>query len=349
MMLKVVDVDIAYGALRVVKQLGFGLADGEIGCLLGPSGCGKTTLLRAIAGFEPIRAGSIALGGEMVSRPGFVLPPEQRRVGMIFQDFAIFPHLSIEDNVAFGLRGWRRSERDKRVAGLLALVGLASYHDAYPHQLSGGQLQRVALARALAPRPRLLLMDEPFSSLDVALREGLAAEVREVLKEEGITALMVTHDQNEAFALADQIGVMNQGRLHQWSSGYDLYHRPMDRFVAGFIGKGVLFPGRVQADGTILTELGTLVGSLPEGCGPDCEVEVLLRPDDVIDEAVSGDEPQGMVVDRLFRGAEFLYSLRLPSGREVMCVTHSHHQYRIGEQIPLRLGAEHVVVFPRTG
>jgi iron(III) transport system ATP-binding protein len=229
-----------------VDQVSFGLKAGQIGVLIGPSGCGKTTLLRAVAGLEAISAGRIALAGETVSAPGQSLAPENRRIGMVFQDYALFPHLDVGQNVGFGIYDWPKAERQARVGEVLDLVGLGDVRRRYPHELSGGQQQRVALARALAPKPQLLLLDEPFSNLDVDLRERLAHEVRGILKAAGATALFVTHDQLEAFAIGDVIGVMHEGSLHQWADAYTLYHRPATRFVADFIGHGVFSQATVE-------------------------------------------------------------------------------------------------------
>ena len=219
--LQLEGVRIAYQGARglhtVVDGFSLALDAGRIGCLLGPSGCGKTTVLRAIAGFEPVRAGTVRLGDKLLSSPGTHLPPEERRVGMMFQEYALFPHLSAAQNVGFGLRRLARAERDARVAAMLALVGLAEAGERYPHELSGGQQQRIALARALAPAPALLLLDEPFSNLDAGTRERLSAEVREILKSAGQTAMLVTHNEAEAQAMADHIGVMHNGRLTRWS------------------------------------------------------------------------------------------------------------------------------------
>ncbi len=344
MRLEVDAITVAYQGNPVVREAGFRLEAGTLGCLLGPSGCGKTTLLRAIAGFEPVLSGAIRLGPETVSAPGCSVPPERRGVGMVFQDFALFPHLTVAENIGFGLRAWARPARKARIERLLALIGLPGRGDTWPHQLSGGQQQRVALGRALAPGPRLLLLDEPFSGLDVELREALAREVRAILKQEGTTALMVTHDQLEAFAWADEIGVMAGGRVVQWAGAYDLYHRPADRFVADFIGQGVLLPGTVLGGRHVETELGVIEGELPAGCRPGCPVEVLIRPDDVTP-AEHGVVAE--VVERAFRGAEFLYSLRLASGAQVLCLAHSHHAYVPGQRIHLRLEADHLVMFPR--
>ena len=282
MWLIVENISQAYGDKTVLSGLSFRLPAGSIGCLLGPSGCGKTTALRCIAGFEDVADGRILANGEVISRPGETAPPERRGMGMVFQDYALFPHLSVADNVAFGLKGLSAAERRRRAAEVLEVVGLAAESGVYPDELSGGQQQRVALARALAPRPGLLLLDEPFSSLDVGMRVRLGSEIRDILKKLGITALMVTHDQAEAFAVADEIGVMRDGRLEQWDSAYNLYHRPASRFVAEFVGEGAFIPGRVEDDGRVGVELGRLDAPEGNGLAPGDEVEVLLRPDDVV-------------------------------------------------------------------
>jgi iron(III) transport system ATP-binding protein len=341
-----------YGSHTVVDGVGFRLASGRIACLLGPSGCGKTTLLRCIAGFEEIAAGEIRVHGEIVSRAGHRLPPERRRIGMVFQDYALFPHLSVEENVAFGLGRQPQQDAHLRVRQLLATVGLHGQGDKYPHELSGGQQQRVALARALAPRPELILLDEPFSNLDVGLRERLSLEVREILKREGSTAILVTHDQNEAFAMADEIGIMHEGRIQQWDVPYNLYHRPANRFVADFIGQGVLLPGVVSSGTNVEMELGQLVSDMPvecsetcTGCHDGCEVDVLLRPDDVVHDDRS--PLQAEVLHKAFRGAEILYTLRLASGARVLSLVPSHHNHALGEHIGIRLDADHVIAFKR--
>ncbi len=319
------------------------LADGDIGCLLGPSGCGKTTVLRCVAGLEPIEGGEIRLHGQVVSRHGMTAPPEARRVGFVFQDYALFPHLSVAANVGFGLRGLAPRERDTRVRELLETVGMGSAAGKYPHELSGGQMQRIALARALAPRPQILLLDEPFSNLDVELRERLSIEVRSILKSLEITALLVTHDQHEAFAMADYVGVMNQGVVEQWDTPYALYHRPATRFIADFIGEGVLIQALAESEDAIQTPLGE-VKHCP-GCDivPGQHVSLLLRPDDVIHDDESPLKAE--VVKKAFRGAEFLYTLRLADGKEVLSLVPSHHNHAIGERIGVKLGVDHVIAF----
>jgi iron(III) transport system ATP-binding protein len=343
-----------YGGHTVVDGVDFRLESGQIACLLGPSGCGKTTLLRCIAGFEEIAAGEIRLRGEIVSAAGHHLPPEKRRIGMVFQDYALFPHLTVEENVAFGLGRKQPQDARLRVRQLLATVGLHGQGDKFPHELSGGQQQRVALARALAPRPELILLDEPFSNLDVGLRERLSLEVREILKREGSTAIMVTHDQHEAFAIADEIGIMYEGRIQQWDVPYNLYHRPANRFVADFIGQGVLLPGIVVGGTNVEMELGKLVSDVPVECSETCtdchdgcDVDVLLRPDDVVHDDRS--PLQAEVLHKAFRGADILYTLRLTSGAEVLSLVPSHHNHALGEKIGIRLDADHVIAFKKPG
>jgi iron(III) transport system ATP-binding protein len=334
----------AYGAHRVVRRMDFSLQPGGIGCLLGPSGCGKTTVLRCIAGFEPVQGGEIALSDRVVSRPGLQVPPEKRGIGMVFQDYALFPHLSVTGNVAFGLRHLTDAQAAKRTADMLELVGLSDTADVYPHELSGGQQQRVALARALAPAPDLLLLDEPFSNLDVDLRERLSLEVRASLKAAGTTAILVTHDQHEAFALADEIGVMRNGTIEQWDSAYNLYHRPRTRFVADFVGQGVFLRGTAAVDGRLNTEFGPLEGEWSSRVPPGGAVDLLLRPDDIIHDDAS--PWQAEVTAKAFRGAEFLYTLKLASGTRLLSLVPSHHNHAIGERIGIRLAIDHVVAFP---
>ena len=334
-----------------VDGVSLGLSAGEIGVLLGPSGCGKTSLLRAIAGLEPVSAGTIRLGGESVSDAHHQVPPERRRVGMVFQDYALFPHMNVRDNIAFGIHDWTKHDQDARVNEVLAWVGLGSSAQRFPHELSGGQQQRVALARALAPKPRLLLLDEPFSNLDVELRERLAHEVRAVLKEAQTTALFVTHDQMEAFAIGDKIGVMEQGQLQQWDDAYTLYHRPTTRFVAEFIGMGVFVPSTlVQRDQqTVLqTPLGELadVSQCPVPSAFERgECDLLLRADDIVHDDDAS--VQAQVVRKVFRGADFLYTFRLASGQDVLALIPSHHEHQVGEWVGIRPDVDHIVVFDR--
>ena len=355
MFLQIHQVDVRYpGAERpAVQEASLGLRAGDIGVLIGPSGCGKTTLLRAVAGLERVSAGEIRLGEETVSSARAHAAPEHRRIGMVFQDYALFPHLNVARNVGFGLHHLSTAERDARVAEVLALVDLPGAGQRYPHELSGGQQQRVALARAMAPSPRLLLLDEPFSNLDVDLRERLAHELRAILKNAGATALFVTHDQLEAFAIGDQIGVMQQGQVHQWDDAYSLYHRPATRFVADFIGHGVFVPAHIFATGagaqvdTPLGPLRNLTDCPLPGAYADGRCDLLLRADDIVHD---DDAPvKAEIVRKAFRGSEFLYTLRLSSGETVMAHVPSHHNHKIGEKIGIRPAVDHVVTFPTEG
>ncbi|QPF75046.1 ABC transporter ATP-binding protein [Roseateles sp. DAIF2] len=343
----------AAGGRQAVDGVSFGLARGQIGVLIGPSGCGKTSLLRSIAGLERLSAGTIRIDSELLAdaASGLHTAPEARHIGMVFQDYALFPHLSVADNIGFGLRHLAREPRQARIQQVLDLVGLSHAARRAPHQLSGGQQQRVALARALAPQPRLLLLDEPFSSLDVDLREHLSQELRGILQDSGTTALFVTHDQAEAFAIGDVVGVMHQGRLEQWDESYAVYHRPATRFVADFIGHGVFTPGKVvqgPAGPVVQTPLGELSDAgecaLPSAY-PGGECEVLLRADDIVHD---DDAPVKAQIERkIFRGAEFLYTLRLASGERLVAHVPSHHDHQVGEWIGIRADVDHVVTFGR--
>jgi iron(III) transport system ATP-binding protein len=409
MYLEVQQVSIRYprSPAPAVDAVSLRLQAGELGVLLGPSGSGKTSLLRAVAGLEAAQSGRILLDGRLLEGDGVRVAAEARRIGMVFQDFALFPHLDVAANVGFGLRGVARAERARIVDDMLALVGLPEVRGKFPHQLSGGQQQRIALARALAPRPGLLLLDEPFSSLDVELRERLAHDVRDILKRSGATALMVTHDQMEAFAVGDVVGVMRQGRLEQWDTPYALYHRPATRFTADFVGHGVLLQGRLLDTGTAgEIEVETAAGRLRSGSGsrtgggiedeaesgigvdsrhpgmPGADgqpaqktkaagttpaaletipettiatastgsggspgiVEVLLRADDVMHDDASPFKAK--VLRKSFRGAEFLYTLELENGQQLLSLVPSHHDHAIGERIGIRLDVTHLVTFP---
>ncbi|MGQ0383274.1 MAG: ABC transporter ATP-binding protein [Gammaproteobacteria bacterium] len=334
-----------FGGTTAVDALTLAVGAGRIGCLLGPSGSGKTTVLRCIAGFERPNGGLVLAGGEHLSGPGAWVPPERRRIGMVFQDYALFPHLDAFANVAFGLRGMDAGARRRRALEMLSLVGLAEQAGRMPHELSGGQQQRVALARALAPRPRLVLLDEPFSNLDADVRMELAQQVRAALVAEGATALLVTHDQREAFAISDEIGVLRAGRLEQWAAPWELYHSPATRFVADFVGEGAFIEGTVIGPGRVQTELGVIEGQLTVERPPGSRVDLLLRPDDVIHD--DGSVLRAEVVERVFRGAEFRYKLRLPSGATALSFVPSHHDHAIGERIGIRLDTQHLVGFPR--
>jgi iron(III) transport system ATP-binding protein len=310
--LRLRGVSCALGGVRVVEDLSLDLRRGELGALLGPSGSGKSTLLRAIAGLVPVAAGRIELRGAVVSAPGMVVAPERRRVGLVFQDLALFPHLDVVGNIGFGLGFRARPERSARIRELIAVFELEGLERRRPHELSGGQQQRVAIARALAPAPDLLLLDEPFSSLDADLRARLRHEIRLVLRRLGVTALLVTHDHAESLAFADRVGVIGEGRLHQWDTPARVYRDPADAFVAGFVGEGVLLDGTASREGTILTALGSLEAA-PPAPAPGSRRRVLVRPQQVL-RADRGHGADAEVRAADFTGADVLLELQLGDG-----------------------------------
>ena len=336
-----------FGADRppATDGLSFTVESGRILALLGPSGCGKTTTLRLIAGFETPDQGRIAIAGQTVADAdrGIHVEPEARGVGVVFQDYALFPHLTIAQNVGFGLERTSRSERRARVAQVLDLVSLTDFAERYPHELSGGQQQRVAVARALAPAPALILLDEPFSNLDADLRAQMRDEVEKILRATGTTAIFVTHDQEEAFTIADQVGVLDQGRLEQVGAPEVIYHNPATPFVAEFVGAADFLPGLVSREG-IVTEIGVF-GNL-NGRALDSRVRVMIRPDDVT--FVPDAAGEAVIVRRYFRGSENLYCLDLPSGHRVHSSQPSSAAFPNGLRVRPEAHVLHVVTFPAT-
>jgi iron(III) transport system ATP-binding protein len=306
-----------YGDVVAVEGVDITLIAGETLGLVGPSGCGKTTLLRLLAGLEVPNGGTIEAGGKILAGPGVMLPPEQRRVGIVFQDFALFPHLTVVENIVFGLKG-ESVDRAMRTQHLLDLVGIADFRDRMPDQLSGGEQQRVALARALAAEPEVLLMDEPFSNLDPDLRIRVRHEIKEVLERAGVAVAFVTHDQEEALFMADRIAVMRRGKIEQVDSPERIFHHPSSIFVGSFLGTADFLPAWIE-NGTLVTEIGPADAPVPVGPGidmpPDGDpIQIMIRPDDLI---LRADNPgHGIVIERTFTGPSFLYSVRLDSGTE---------------------------------
>jgi iron(III) transport system ATP-binding protein len=342
--LNLTDVSLAYGQTEIVHKVSLSLSKGEIGCLLGPSGCGKSTLLRAIAGFESVKAGSITMTGRTLSSSDLNVPTEKRNIGMVFQDIALFPHMTIAENIVFGIKKWSASEKKERVRELLELVGLPGVENRYPHSLSGGQQQRIALARAMAPKPDLLLMDEPFSGLDANLRETLVPEVRDILKQEGICAILVTHDQMEAFSMADKIAVMQDGTIQQWGTAFNIYHEPKTRFVADFIGLGEFMRAKVLDEFSVECALGKLKGDEPLNYPPGSVVEMLIRPDDI---QHAEDGPlSGEIVSKWFRGSHYLYQVKLDNEEVIPCITACHHDHGVGEVLGISTHFDHLVLLP---
>jgi iron(III) transport system ATP-binding protein len=327
-----------------VDHLGLGLEKGEILALLGPSGCGKTTTLRLIAGFERPDTGVVEIGGKVMADDRTFVPPEQRGVGVVFQEYTLFPHLTVEENILFGLRKLNAQSRAQRLREMLEMVGLVSFARRYPHELSGGQQQRVALARALAPRPAVLLLDEPFSNLDADLRTQMLHEVYTILRELGTTALFVTHDHDEAFMVADRVGVLNRGRLEQLGRPEEIYHLPATRFVARFVGKANFIPGRVVG-ATIETAIGLFpnAADLPQ----EATVEVMIRPDQLDMQP----DPAGnaTVMSRRFRGADTLVVVQLSSGMMLQSYQPSTSLFQARERVKVLANPTHVVAFLTTG
>jgi iron(III) transport system ATP-binding protein len=326
-----------------VNGLSLAVEAGQILALLGPSGCGKTTTLRLIAGFETPDRGTIEIRDRPVSAPGLMVPPEARGVGMVFQDYALFPHLAVGDNVAFGLGRLDRPARARRVAEVLELVGLGGLARRYPHELSGGQQQRVALARALAPTPALICLDEPFSNLDADLRAVMRQEIGKILRLTGTTAIFVTHDQQEAFTLADAVGVLNAGHLEQVAAPYEVYHHPATRFVAEFVGEADFLRCIVREEG-IVSEIGTFRN--PDGHPVGMPVDIMIRPDDI--DFIPHPDGDVVIAGWQFHGAENVYGLRLASGARVHSVQPSTTLYPVGTRVRLVANVAHVVAFDLT-
>lgn len=336
------SVSCAYDPTKpAIRDISLSAREGEILCLLGPSGCGKTTVLRAIAGFEPVRSGQLFLSGRLVSSSSETIPTEERRVGMVFQEYALFPHLRVADNIGFGLRHLSRTERNNRVHDMLQLTGLEGLERRYPHELSGGQQQRVALSRALVQNPILLLLDEPFSNLDPDMASRMRQELHALLRRMKTTTILVTHDHDEAFAMADRIAVLNQGVLEQMDAPELIYHLPATRFVADFVGQADFITGRIQ-QGLVHTELGEFPNTLNGAEGST--VVVMIRPDDI--HLIPNKSAEPRIVARQFRGSENLYTIRLPSGQVVHSSESSTSVYQDGTSVELRVSATHTVLFP---
>jgi iron(III) transport system ATP-binding protein len=331
----------SHGGQAVFEGVNFTLSRGEIAALLGPSGTGKTTLLRVIAGLHAAHSGSVMLRGVEATNA----KPEARGLGFVFQDLALFPHLTVAGNLGFGLSRWPRLEREARITELLTQIGLAGLGSRLPHELSGGQQQRVALARSLAPRPDLLLLDEPFSGLDADLRPKLRDDLRRLLRAEQTAALLVTHDQQEAFAFADTVGVMLDGRLAQWASGETLYHRPTSAAVARFVGEGRLLPVRGLGAGKIQSPFGVLdAGRGAPEADEDAKGWLLVRPDDLV---LGEGHTEATLHEVMFQGAESMHRLRLDDDTELHALAPSHRQFNVGSRVNIRTDFVHLVLFPR--
>ncbi len=347
--LEIDGIEKSYDGTPVISDLSVSVRDGELLTLLGPSGCGKTTTLRLIAGLERPDDGAVRLDGNPVTGPNFV-PAERRDVGVVFQEFALFPHLSARENIAFGIKEQPEAERNARVEDLLELVGLSDHGEKSPDELSGGQQQRVALARSLAPEPQLLLLDEPFSNLDVDLRVEMREEVREILKEAGVTAVSVTHDQEEAMSISDRVAVMSEGQIEQIGTPEEVFQQPESRFVAGFLGHASFVAGRVRDDcvetGVGCVPLDRIHGLTDAYHGS--EIDLMVRPDDVRAERVSPAEANGEVVHRRYLGPTVLYRVEIDSGDVVGCMHNHADKVSHDDPVYVTLDADHELAwFPR--
>jgi iron(III) transport system ATP-binding protein len=325
-----------------VRNLSLHLQPGNILCLLGPSGCGKTTTLRAIAGFEKISAGEIRLQDQILASASFHMPPEQRRVGLVFQEYALFPHMSVEDNVAFGLYHWQSSDRKTRVQTLLDLVGLQGFRHRFPHEISGGQQQRVAIARALAPKPLMLLLDEPFSNLDPDMTIKMRKELYRVLRQTQTTAILVTHDHEEAFAMADHVAVMQDGVLVQCDTPEAIYQHPSCSFVAEFIGQANTIPGIIH-NGQIETEIGTFPNQ--SDFHSESRVLVMIRPNDI--QFTPSESGSGRIESRQFQGSQTVYAIRLASGQLIHCCMSPIPVYNIETSVIVHVTTSQTILFPQ--
>lgn len=336
--------------IPAVEAVTLTLPKGDLLGLLGPSGCGKTTLLRLIAGFEQPQTGTIEIAERIVTGGGYWVPPEQRDIGMVFQDYALFPHLTIAKNVAFGLRKLGKQQTHdikKCTKEAIALVGLEGLENRYPHELSGGQQQRVALARALAPRPALILLDEPLSNLDVQVRLRLRQEVREILKSTGTSAVFVTHDQEEALSISDWVAVMRQGRLEQFGTPEEIYREPASRFVAEFVTQANFLAAQRQGD-LWETEIGCFnVPTQESGVRSQASFdtgELMIRQEDMI--MTPDDDASVVIRDRQFLGREHCYCLLTPSGQELHARTASSTALPIGTRVHLSIAEQALRIFP---
>jgi len=332
-----------YGPECAVEELSLSVNDGELLTMLGPSGCGKTTTLRMIAGLEQPSDGTIEIDGDTVADSTSFEKPEERDVGIVFQDYALFPHLDVEENIAFGLTDATERAVDERVTELLELVDLSEHREKMPSQLSGGQQQRVALARSLAPEPDVLLLDEPFSNLDVRLRVEMREEVRKILKRAGVTAISVTHDQEEALSISDRVAIMNDGTIEQVGDPAEVFENPESRFVASFLGQASFLSARVAGD-DIETGMGTFeTGRLngPVEAYNGATVDVLVRPDDLRAVPTAESTADGYVTQRQYNGPSFVYRVKLHSGDVVHCLHNHSESFEPGEPVEIDLTADH--------
>lgn len=328
----------------ILEDLDLKVSEKEIISIIGPSASGKSSLLRLIAGFDKINSGNIKISGKVVDDQSIIVTPQDRKVGIIFQDLALFPHLNCRDNITFGMLNKSSKDKQDRLSRLEYILGIEKISKMFPHEISGGQQQRVAIARAIAPKPEILLLDEPFSALDEELKEQLIRDVHKLLKEEKITTIIITHNIKEAFQLSDKIAFLDNKKVMQFDTAYNLYHKPITKEIANFCGLGSFIKGTIIDPHHVLTELGPLFGDT-SSYDIASNVEVLIRPDDVIHDDNSTQSAR--VIEKIFYGSDFLYKLKLKDGQKIFCYTSSHHDHEINEAIGIKSEIDHLILFQK--
>ena len=342
--LSVNQISFSIDGNRILDNLNFEVAEKDIVSIIGPSASGKSSLLRLIAGFDTIDSGKIAINNIVVDSNQKFIKPQNRNIGIIFQDLALFPHLNCEDNIAFGISKWSKNKKDVRLARLIDLLNITEISKKYPHEISGGQQQRVAIARALAPKPEVLLLDEPFSALDEELKEQLMLDVKDLLKEENITSIVITHNIKEAFQLSDKIAYLSEKKILQYDTPYNMYHKPATKEIANFCGIGSFLKGTIIDANHISTSLGVLFGKTTPYVKGEI-VHIMIRPDDIIHDDNSASSAK--VIEKNFHGADFLYKLELKDGQNIFCYTPSHHNHSINEIIGIKAQIDHLILFKK--
>ena len=342
MKLQIENVSLSIGGSSILENLNLNVPEHEILSIIGPSASGKSSLLRMIAGFENINSGKIKLNNSIVDDMVTKVEPQKRNIGIIFQDLALFPHLNCKDNILFGISKNCIDQKLNRLDRLASLLGISQILESFPHEISGGQQQRVAIARALAPKPEILLLDEPFSALDEELKETLILDVKQLLKEEKITTIVITHNIKEAFQLSDKIAFLDNKKIMQCDTAYNLYHKPLTKEIAQFCGIGSFINGSVVDMNHVSTNLGNLFGNTSK-FAPGSKVIVMIRPDDIIHDDDSTQSAK--VIEKIFHGSDFLYKLELTKDETVFCYTPSHHNHAINEVIGIKPKIDHLIIF----